>query len=41
MFDLENIQDPSFIKNLKYKELKELCKEIRTFQEQEATYHRI
>ena len=31
MFDLENIQDPSFIKNLKYKELKELCKEIRTF----------
>ncbi len=31
MFDLLEIKDPSFIKKLNMKELKELCKDIRTF----------
>ena len=31
MIDLYSIKDPSFIKDLKIKELRELAKDIRTF----------
>lgn len=31
MYDLESIKDPSFVKDLSIKELKELCKDIRAF----------
>ncbi len=31
MFDISKIKDPEFLKNLNYKEKKELAKEIRTF----------
>lgn len=31
MFDIKNIKDPSFIKNLTIKEKKELANDLRTF----------
>lgn len=31
MYDFESIKDPSFVKDLSIKELKELCKDIRSF----------